>query len=638
MSSSAASSSSLASSSAASAITSVKIHYKRQDEIYTGWGLHLWGSAIAPGTVTTWQNARPFDDVEEGWAVATVPVVNPAVAFNLITHKGDLKSPTADLSFVPNTSGAQVWVVQDNNNLFFSFEDAQIALAGIGNASSTLDLTSVAPQTNDTGLPDDWHQRANFMEIFVRSYQDSDGNGVGDFQGLISQLDYLQSLGITGLWLMPITESSDNDHGYSVIDYRKVESDYGTMADFEQLLEEAHERGIGIIIDYVINHSSSANPLFLDANSAADNDKRDWYIFQNTNPGWTSWGGNPSWHTGAIGFYYGVFTSSLPDFDLRNPEVVDYHMSNLRFWLNKGVDGFRFDATGVLFENGNGQWSDQEENHPLLADAQELVESYGNRYLICEAPDAPADYAGDDSCGNSFAFGNQWTIRDSARNRSLQSGLVNQLNASKRAAMPFILSNHDAFAGSRPAGDLSLEENKVAAAIAILASDTPFTYYGEEVGMSNGNINGDGALRTPMSWNSNTSNAGFTTGTPYRGLSANVASRNVATQNGVAGSLLEHYRALYQARNQHAALAMGSLNLQSSAGNSRLVFRRTLGNEVAGVLINLSTSAQNLSINTGVNNAVFNQLLPASDTTHTSNGSGSITINVPAQSVVVIGN
>lgn len=622
--------------SSSGVITAVTIRYKRPAADYSGWGLHLWGSAIATATVTTWETPRAFDGVVDGWNTAVVPVTNPAVAFNFIVHKGDNKSPTADLNFVPNTSGANVWVVQDNNTLFFNEDDANVAVAGVGNASSTLDLSDVAPMTVTSELPDGWNRSANFMEILVRSYKDSNGDGKGDLQGLISRLDYLQSLGITGIWLMPVMKSNDHDHGYAVVDYRKIEPDYGTMEDFETLLTEAHERGIGVILDYVMNHASNANPLFIDASSAVDNNKREWFIFSDTNPGWTSWGGAASWHSGSTGFYYGVFTSSLPDFDLENPVVIDYHMDNLRFWLNKGVDGFRFDATGVLIENGSNAWSDQPENHPLLAEAQDVINSYDNRFMICEAPDAPAQYAVPSSCINAFAFGYQWDVRDTAKNSLLDSGLVSLLNSSTKATMPLILSNHDAFAGDRPIGDLNIADYKVAAAISILASSTPFTYYGEEIGMANGSENHDGKLRTPMSWTSNTTHAGFSTVTPYRGLSTNVATHNVAAQDGVVGSLLEHYRALYTVRKENPVLGTGTLSLKSTSGNSHLILTRTDGANVAAVLINLSLSAQNLSVATGVNNANFVQKLPATDTVFPSNGSGSITVNVPAQSAVVL--
>lgn len=638
--------------SSSGTITAVTIHYKRPALDYTGWGLHLWGSAIAPNMVTQWESARAFDEVIDGWNIAVVPVVNPAVNFNFIVHNGNNKSPTNDLFFIPSVKGADVWVVQDNNTLFFSQEEAEehVIPVDVGNASAALDLTDVVPTTVNSELPIGWNKSASFMEIFVRSYQDSDGDGHGDLQGLIDRLDYLQSLGVTGIWLMPVMESSDNDHGYSVIDYRKIESDYGTMEDFETLLAEAHERGIGVIIDYVMNHSSYANPLFMDAAVAEDNDKHDWYIFSDTNPGWTNWNINAqSWHTSAVGFYYGIFNSGLPDFNLHNPDVVNFHANNLRFWLNKGVDGFRFDATGLLFENGADEWIDQPENHPLLAEMQAVINSYDNRYMICESTDSPAEYAIPSSCINTFAFGYQWDVKNTAKNRSLASGLATLLKSSTKETMPLFLSNHDSFAGDRPVAHFSSVQNeeivvdvnsyKVAAAISILASSTPFTYYGEEIGMSNyidDDNNNDGDLRTPMSWTANTTNAGFTTGQPYRVLSSNVADFNVAVQSGVSGSLLEHYRALYTVRKNNPVLGTGTLSFKSSSGNTHVIFTRTDGANVAAVLINLSLSAQNLSVATGANNADFLQKLPATDAVFTSNGSGSITVNVPAQSAVVV--
>lgn len=615
------------------------IHYKRAAADYSGWGLHLWGSAIATATVTTWASPRAFDGIVNGWNTAVIPVTNPAVAFNVIVHKGDTKSPTADITFIPNSFGPEVWIVQDNNTPFFTLATAEAAVANIGNMSSTLDLSTVTPTNTTSTLPVGWNKSAGFIEIFVRSYKDSDGDGKGDLQGLISKLEYLQSLGVTGIWLMPIMKSNDHDHGYGIVDYRNIEPDYGTMADFDTLITEAHNRGIGIILDYVMNHSSMANPLFLDASTATNNSKRDWYIFSNTNPGWTAWG-NASWHAGSIGYYYGAFGSSLPDFNLKNQTVIDYHLNNLRFWLNKGVDGFRFDAAGVLTENGSNAWSDQSGNHQVLLQAQTAINSYSNRYMICEAPDAPAAYAVATSCINAFAFGYQTAVKSTATGRTLNSSLASLLNSSTKANMPLILSNHDSFAGNRPISELSgnnLGDYKVAAAITLLASSTPFAYYGEEIGMANGSISGDAALRTPMSWTANTTNAGFSTATPYRGLSANVATFNVAAEDNQASSLLNHYRALYNVRKNYPVLGTGTLSLKSSSGNSHLIFTRTDGSNVAAVLINLSLSAQNLTVNTGVNNAAFTQRLPSTPTIFTSNGSGSITVNnVPAQSAVVL--
>lgn len=624
-------------SSAGAAITAMTIHYKRAAADYSGWALHLWGSAIAPTLVTVWATPRAFDGIVNGWNTAVIPITNPAVLFNFIVHKGDAKSPTADISFIPNNFGSEVWVIQDNDTPYFTLAEAEAAVANIGNASANLDLSTVTPTTTTSSLPVGWNKSAGFIEIFVRSYKDSDGDGKGDLQGLISKLDYLQSLGVTGIWLMPIMKSNDRDHGYGVVDYRKIEADYGTMADFDQLISEAHNRGIGIILDYVMNHSSHANPLFLDAATASNNVKRDWFIFSATNPGWQAWG--PAWHLGATGYYYGAFGPSLPDFNLKNQAVIDYHLNNLRFWLNRGVDGFRFDAVGVLTENGSGAWNNQASNHPILLQAQNVINSYSNRYMVCEAPDAPAAYAVASSCVNAFAFGYQDDVISTATTSTLQSSLATLLNSATKATMPLILSNHDEFAGDRPIASLSgnsLGDYKVAAAITLLTSSTPFAYYGEEVGMANGAQDDDTALRTPMSWTANTTNGGFSSATPYRTLSSNVATFNVAAQDTPATSLLNHYRALFNVRKSYPILGTGTLSLKSSSGNSHLIFTRTEGSNVGAVLINLSRSAQNLTVNVGINNAGFIQRLPATATVHTSNGSGSITLNVPAQSAVVL--
>ncbi|MGB5722620.1 MAG: alpha-amylase family glycosyl hydrolase, partial [Woeseiaceae bacterium] len=355
-------------------VTTVTIHYLRVDPSYDGWGLHLWGNAIAANVATAWSAPRLPDRVENGAAVFEIPIVNDAQPLNFIAHNDDLKSPTYDLSIVPRSFGSDAWIVQDevlsiSNGIGTPFREETAALAALralGDKSAVLDLSAIVENDVDSGLASAWTESANFMEIYVRGYQDSDGDGVGDLQGLISRLDYLQTLGITGIWLMPVTESADNDHGYAVEDYRAIESDYGTMSDFETLLGEAHSRGIAIIIDYVMNHAASTNPLFLDASTTSANDKRDWFVWENDRPeGWNTFAGDP-WRNNGNGWYYGIFSGLMPDFNLRNPDVVEYHTNNLRFWLNKGVDGFRFDAVGVLFENGAASWEDQPENHDLL--------------------------------------------------------------------------------------------------------------------------------------------------------------------------------------------------------------------------------------------------------------------------------
>jgi len=509
--------------------------------------------------------------------------------------------------------------------------------------SDALDLSDVSVDAAASGLTDaDWNRKANFMEIYIRGYKDSDGDGVGDIQGLIAQLDYLQALGITGIWLMPVHESSDNDHGYAVTDYRDIEDDYGTMEDFDELIAEAHSRGIGIIMDYVINHSSNQNPLFRDFASSPASDKRDWYIYSATQQTWGAFGNG--WHSmpSGGGYYYGAFIDFMPDFNLANEEVASFHINNLRYWLNKGVDGFRFDAVGVLFENGSGQAVNQPENIPFMKRVQDAINEYDNRFIVCEAPDGSDLFAAENACGGAFAFGTQSNLLNTATSNALAGGLVSQLEKSIRDRMPLFLSNHDHFAGDRIGTQLSgnVADMKMAGILNVLLSSTPFTYYGEEVGISNGSgLSGDHALRTPMSWTDDADNAGFSTAIPFRALSANSTTMNVAAEEGVADSILETYRALYQLKLAHPVMSLGDFNLQSSAGENSLIFTRRDGTNGVAVLINLSTTAQDLTVLTGAADTAYTTEMPAGGaggTTGDAASLGEVTVNVAAQSATVL--
>jgi alpha-amylase len=625
--------------------TTVTVNYLRVEPAYSGWGLHLWGNAIDASVATTWSSPRNFDRVENAAAVFEIPITNRAGDLNLVVHKGDLKSPVYDLTLVPQNFASGAWVVQDtvaslNGNIGAPFNneaDALAALNALGNASANLDLSTVVANDIDSGLPADWADYANFVEIYVRGYQDSDGDGIGDIQGLISRLDYLAGLGVKGIWLMPVTESADNDHGYAVEDYRAIEQQYGTMADFEQLLTEAHNRGIAVIIDYVINHSASTNPLFLDASTSSANDKRDWYVWEVNQPsGWNTFAGDP-WRNNGNGWYYGIFSSQMPDFNLRNADVVEYHKDNLRFWLNKGVDGFRFDAVGVLFENGSSEWEDAPENHTLLGELQTLVDNYNKRYMVCESPASPADYAVPTSCGRAFAFQTPGAILNSARGTTVDAAIVNQLNLPNSDRMPLFLSNHDSFAGVRVWNQLNGDEEqyRLAAATYLLAARTPFTYYGEEIGMANAaGLSGDHALRTPMSWTSDPNNAGFSAVMPFRELSANSTTQNVELEIGDGGSLLAYYTELMTLRNGYTVLGAGTLDVQSQGGNPVLLLGRNSGTECGVVAINYSNQNQMINAATQCPNEVFDIIFGGVGNV-SADGAGALTSTVPARTTVV---
>lgn len=498
----------------------------------------------------------------------------------------------------------------------------------------------VAVGRTDSALPAHWNQRAQFMQIYVRSYADSDGDGKGDLKGLISRLDYLKSLGVTGLWLTPIYKSRDHDHGYAVSDYRDIDPDLGTLADFDRLVAEAHARGIGIVLDYVMNHTAEDHPFFQDAVANPASPHRDWFIFRDADPAWRGHHG-PSWHPSKTGYYYGVFNGRMPDWNLRNPAVIAWHLDNLRFWLNRGVDGFRFDAATSLIENGPTEWLEQPENHAVLFQAQTALKAYANRYMVCEAPGRPAEYAQPTSCGHAFAFGHQQDVKASATLGAATVGLVTYLTSPNRAAMPLFLSNHDAFAGQRPVAELAGHgeaDYRIAAAISLLGSDTPFIYYGEEIGMANSTVEGDNGIRAPMSWTGDPTNAGFTAAAPYKPLAVNVASHNVVAEDRAPGSLLNWYRALLAARSAHPALQSGKLTLLSRAGDSVLLFRRDHADRSeadAIVAINLAASAQAVTVPTELANRRFERIFPDNSGPQSSDAAGKFTLKMPAQSVSI---
>ena len=518
-----------------------------------------------------------------------------------------------------------------------------LAACGGGGGGSTGPLpsfdTSAVAAADAGGMPNaDW-RAGPFAEIFVRGYQDSDGDGIGDLKGLISRLDYLKDLGITGLWLMPVTDSQDHDHGYAVTDYRGIERDYGSLADFDELLRQAHARGIGIVIDYVINHSAYDNPLFVNSRAAADNPFRGWYVWQNSVPsGWSIYGNNP-WYGTDNGAYFAGFWSQMPDFNLRNPAVLAYHADSLRFWLNRGVDGFRFDAVGNLVENGPAAWENQPENDTVMNGVRQLVAGYANRYMVCEAPAAPQRYAANDTCGGSFAFGQQGNvIGASAGDTASVADTADYFNTAP-AGMASFLSNHDSFAGDRLWDQMigNTAEYRLAAATNLLQGSTPFIYYGEEIGMANGasGLSGDPRLRTPMSWTAgNTGTGGFTSGRPFRAFSANVAMNNVAAQQADPSSLLAFYKTLIALRKSRPSLMTGSYHAPRPSG-AVMSFTRSLGAEKTLVVFNYGRSAASASVAGLPANATLQPLWPAGGTATAADAGGNAGIPLARQSFAV---
>ena len=500
-------------------------------------------------------------------------------------------------------------------------------------ASASLDLKPVSVTRMESDMPDNWADGAVFVEIYVRGYKDSDGDGKGDLRGLTQQLDYLQQLGVEGIWLMPINASYDHDHGYAVTDYRSIEKDYGTLADFDAFIQAAHERGIGVIMDYVVNHSAITNPLFIDSDHSKAG-KRDWYIWQTSNPGWRNWDGNPSWHKASNGYFYGVFWENMPDFNLKNQDVLAYHHDSMRFWLNRGLDGFRFDAVGQLVENGPDSYESQPENRAILYDIQQLVTSdYQNRYMVCEEPADAIGAASSDSCGSAFAFGFNDAVRASVKSGTVSAQLRQVLQQMPLERMGIMLGNHDAFAGVRLMDDFSADQSRyrLAAATQLTMPGQLFIYYGEEIGMNHSAGNsGDWALRAPMSWSKT---GGFTTGTPFRSPASNVTTFNVADQQADSASLWHFYRELIAARKGLPALRHGNLQLLRS--DSVLAYTRTYQGQSVLVVLNYGNQATSVSLSLGKNQAMLSPVGQFAPSSLMTDSSGNVQISLAGQGIQI---
>ncbi len=417
----------------------------------------------------------------------------------------------------------------------------------------------VRPAASD--LPPDWHRGA-LLQVYVRAYQDSDGDGIGDLPGLVQRLDYIRELGVRGIWLMPIFRSQDQDHGYAVADYRDIDPDLGTLADFDRLVQEAHARGLGVVLDYTPNHSAADHPLFEAARATRQGPYRDWYVWSDAEPAaWNIYGKNP-WYPDDHGWYFAGFSDQMPEFNWRKPEVLAWHQDNLRFWLNRGVDGFRFDAVGNLVENGPYAWEGQAQNHEIMAALRVTVQQYPNRFIVCEAPGDPVAFGAPTSCGASFAFGHHARVVAAALGDPASVERIGQYYLDARhSGMVGFVSNHDSFAGQRlwerMRGDA--QRYRLAAATYLLQSPTAVLYYGEEIGMAGGRgLGGDHKLRAPMSWGPPGSAAGFSSAAPFRAHASNHATHHVQGQLTDPNSLLHFYRRLLALRNGQAALARGA--------------------------------------------------------------------------------
>jgi glycosidase len=476
--------------------------------------------------------------------------------------------------------------------------------------------TSPSPAVANPRWQHDWVRDAVFYEVFVRSFADSDGDGVGDLRGLTDRLDDLNDgdpaggsdLGVDALWLMPVFESPSY-HGYDVVDYERIDREYGSEEDFDLLLAEAHRRGMRVIVDLVVNHTGREHPWFVEASSSPSSPRRDWYVWRPDDPGWTQpWGGTrPTWHPHGGAFYYGVFWAGMPDLNYASPAVRAEMKRLAELWLRRGVDGFRLDATRHLFADGPGELqNDRPGTHAFLRELAAHVRAVRPDALLVgenwTTTPAIATYYGDtgrlaggDELPMSFNFPLAEAIVAGARSGDA-SGIAAKLAEMAAVYPPGVLdapflTNHDQI---RVATQLGGDPGRLRAAAAVLLTlpGAPFLYYGEEIGMENGPGRDDEQKRTPMPWDGSPGR-GFTAGTPWHPFAPGPPGADVAAQRAVAGSLLEHYRELIRLRRGSWALRRGDLELLSDGARPGplLVFVRRSAEEAVLVVHNLAGGA-----------------------------------------------
>jgi glycosidase len=444
----------------------------------------------------------------------------------------------------------------------------------------------------------DWNERV-WYEVFVRSYADGNGDGIGDLRGLTERLDYLNDgdpatatdLGIGGLWLMPVAEAASY-HGYDVIDYRAVEQDYGTSADFQALIAAAHQRGIKVIVDLVLNHTSDQNPWFQDARTPGSTHD-DWYIWATSNPRYLGPDGQVVWHQLGDRWYYGVFWEGMPDLNLRNPAVTAELEDMARFWLqDMGVDGFRLDAAKHLVEDGKTQ-TNTPETLAWLRDFKASVEAAKPGSLLVGEVWDPATIAGryvPDSLDMTFDFGLATAVRvaiQGGRAAPLKTGFMDSLSAWPPDQQATFLTNHDQDRiMSQLNGDLP--SAKLASLLLMTEPGVPFVYYGEEIGMQGRKP--DERIRTPMQWSADAPAGGFSTADPWEALGDDWQTVNVAAQTGDPDSLLSTYRDVIALRNASPALRDGATTVVDGGADAVFAWLRTTQGQALLTVVNLGAT------------------------------------------------
>ena len=490
-----------------------------------------------------------------------------------------------------------------------------------------------------------WYKDAVIYQLHVRTFCDSNADGIGDFAGLTQRLDYLQDLGITAIWLLPFYPSPLRDDGYDIADYASVHPSYGSLEDFKTFLTAAHNRGIRIIIEMVLNHTSDQHPWFKEARSSRENPKRDWYVWSEAD---TRYEGvriifvdtetsNWAWDPISKSYYWHRFFSHQPDLNFDNPAVLEALWEVMKFWLNLGVDGFRFDAVPYLVEREGTSCENLPETHAIIRDLRKRLDlTYPGRMLLAEANNWPADiraYFGDgDEFHAAFHFPLMPRMFMSVKledRKPIIDILEQTPEIPNNCQWCIFLRNHDEltlemvtdierdYMYDEYAVDTSMRINRgirrrlapmmdndrrqieLLNGLLMSMPGTPIVYYGDEIGMGDNIYLGDrNGVRTPMQWTGER-NAGFSTADPER-LYLPVISNavygsqviNVDSQQSSEHSLYRWMKSLIQLRNSFQVFGRGSIQFLKPSNHRILAYIRQFGEEIVLVVNNLSSSAQ----------------------------------------------
>jgi alpha-glucosidase len=465
----------------------------------------------------------------------------------------------------------------------------------------------------------EWWQKGIIYQIYPRSFQDSNNDGVGDLPGILSRLDYLAWLGVDAIWMSPIYPSPMADFGYDISDYTGIDPIFGTLADFDQLVAEVHRRGMKIVLDFVPNHTSDQHPWFLESRSSRDNPKRDWYIWRDPAPGggppnnWLSNFGGEAWELdpATSQYYYHAFLKQQPDLNWRNPDVQQAMLDVLRFWLDRGVDGFRVDVIWHIVKDDEFRDNlpdpaykptqaphrkllatyntDRPEVHDIIGRMRDVLDEYGERMMVGEIYlplERMVTYYGAQGNGVHLPFNFQlielpWHARAIADAIDRYEALLPSYGWPN-----WVLGNHDS---PRIATRIGRDQAGIAAMLLLTLRGTPTLYYGDELGMHNvaippdrvqdpfeKNVPGLGLgrdpARTSMQWSVG-ENAGFTKGSPWLPIADDVSTTNVEVEMRESNSMLNLYRRLIELRRREPALSIGQYSAVQAPGDL-LAYRR----------------------------------------------------------------